>query len=169
VKRDTYSIQNPIAIVEEYEVSALNLMFDETDSLIRRLIRITECFDRNLLAGFQLTPSQASTLEAMADLGEVSMNGLADEMRLHGTTMTRMVDALVRRGMAERLADPRDRRVVRVRLTDAGLQATEEVRRRKRDTMRTAMKSAAEADWQSSLEGLRRAVALAEQWGNGCC
>ncbi len=150
-------------------MSSVDIIIDEIDDLSRKLIRITECCERNLLADLRLTPAQATTLQVLGDLGEVTMNGLADEMRLHGTTMTRMVDALVERGFAERLSDPRDRRVVRVRLTEAGGDARAQVRERKRESMRAIVKARSEADRQSVVQGLRLAVGLAEGWGDRCC
>ena len=150
-------------------MASLDIILDEIDDLARRLIRLTECFDRLLVADLRLTPAQANTLVALEHLGEVTMNGLADEMLLHGTTMTRMVDSLVARGLVERLTDPRDRRVVRVRLTPAGSEAAGEVRRRRRESMAKAMQGLPESDRHDSLSGFRRVVALAEEWSDGRC
>jgi len=150
-------------------LSSLDIILDEIDSLSRKLIRLTECSDRLLLTDLQLTPAQANTLLGLEHLGEVTMNGLADEMLLHGTTMTRMVDSLVMRGLVERLTDPKDRRVVRVRLTPSGGDAASEVRRRKREAMRKSLQRLPESDQNSLLKGLRRVVALAEERSDGRC
>lgn len=50
----------------------------------------------------------------------VTMTDLAEALGAPLSSATRMVDWLVSAGYAERLADPLDRRVVLVRLTDAG-------------------------------------------------
>ena len=150
-------------------MASLDIILDEIDDLSRRLIRLTECSDRLLVADLQLTVAQANTLLALEHLGEVTMNGLADEMLLHGTTMTRMIDSLVVRGMVERLTDPKDRRVVKVRLTPVGSEAAGEVRRRRREAMRKSMQRIPENDRQSTLSGLRRVVTLAEEWSDGRC
>ncbi len=50
----------------------------------------------------------------------VTMTGLAAALGVPLSTATRMVDRLVEAGYAERLADPLDRRVVLVTLTESG-------------------------------------------------
>ena len=150
-------------------MASLDIILDKIDDLSRRLIRLTECSDRILVADLHLTSAQANTLLGLGRLGEVTMNGLADEMLLHGTTMTRMVDSLVTRGLVERVTDPKDRRVVRVRLTPAGSEAAGEVRRRRREAMRRSMQRLPEDDRQSTLSALKQVVSLAEEWSDGRC
>ena len=150
-------------------MASLDIILDEIDDLSRKLMRLTECSDRFLLADLQLTPAQANTVLALEHLGEVTMNGLADEMLLHGTTMTRMVDSLVVRGLVERLATPKDRRVVRVRLTPLGTDAADQVRHRRRAARRKSLQRLPESDQRNLLNGLRRVVALAEEWSDGRC
>ncbi len=50
----------------------------------------------------------------------VSMGELSRELNVPLSTATRIMDWLVHNGYAQRLADPQDRRVVRVGLTDPG-------------------------------------------------
>ena len=50
-----------------------------------------------------------------------TMGELSDALSVPLYTATRMVDPLVENGLADRLSDPDDRRVVRVTLTDDGL------------------------------------------------
>lgn len=67
-----------------------------------------------------LTIGQLECLRLIADLGSPSMSELSEELQLRPSTMTGLIDALVRRGKVERVEDPDDRRVVRVRLTAEG-------------------------------------------------
>lgn len=48
------------------------------------------------------------------------MSDLSESMGLANSTMTRMVDQLVRRGLVQRKPDDRDRRVILVGLTSKG-------------------------------------------------
>lgn len=48
------------------------------------------------------------------------MSDLSEAMGLAGSTMTRMVDPLVQKGLASRAPDNEDRRIVRVALTEHG-------------------------------------------------
>ncbi len=138
---------------------------DQIDRISRRLLQNLEYCDRSLVARFRLTRSQAYTLQALEDTGETTMNGLADEMRLHGTTMTRMVDSLVDKGLLERATDPGDRRVVRVRLSPTGREMVVDLRKRKRDFLAIALRGIPETELRGVLNGLHRMAALAEQWG----
>ncbi|MDO8670919.1 MAG: MarR family transcriptional regulator, partial [Dehalococcoidia bacterium] len=101
-------------------MASLELFVAQIDRLARRMMRNFECCDRTLVTCCDLTAAQAYSLLTLAELGEATMNELATEMRLHGTTMTRMVDSLVEKGLTERRQDPEDRRVVKVALSQLG-------------------------------------------------
>ena len=58
-----------------------------------------------------------------------SPSELADLLGLSRPTTSKLVDALVRRGLLERLASSRDRRRITLRLSDDGLRAVESARR----------------------------------------
>jgi DNA-binding MarR family transcriptional regulator len=57
------------------------------------------------------------------------MGQLADYLYLDVSTVTRVVDQLQGAGFGERVRDPRDRRVVRVEITDGGRKIVREIRR----------------------------------------
>jgi len=52
--------------------------------------------------------------------GDLSMGELSRALAVPFSTATRMVDWLVENGHAERLSDPKDKRVVRITLTESG-------------------------------------------------
>jgi DNA-binding MarR family transcriptional regulator len=96
-----------------------------------QLVRACELCDRACLTQNGVTTSQGYTLLAFPDDGCLTMNELSDTMNLSNSTMTRMVDQLVQKGLVRRKADESDRRIVLVELTDQG-QAT-------RDTLEKAL------------------------------
>ena len=55
------------------------------------------------------------------------VGSLADEMNVRPATMTGLTDRLVGQGLAEREADPSDRRIVLVKLTDEGRRVVGEI------------------------------------------
>jgi DNA-binding MarR family transcriptional regulator len=57
----------------------------------------------------------------------LKMNELSRRMMVTGGNITGIVDQLAKEGMVERLADPSDRRALRVRLTSAGERAFAEM------------------------------------------
>ena len=76
--------------------------------------------DRVCVEELGVTASQGYILLALPETGSVTMNDLSVRMKLANSTMTRMVDQLIRKGMLTREPDPEDRRIVRVRLTEQG-------------------------------------------------
>jgi len=74
--------------------------------------------------------TQCYTLNAIIRLGSPTLGELAGEMYLDKSTASRVVDSLVRKGYAQRLADPSDRRAVRVETTSDGRGLVEKIERR---------------------------------------
>jgi len=67
-----------------------------------------------------ITMGQIHCLGTIAHLGNPTMSQVAEALRLHPSTVTVLVDGLVAHGLARRIADPTDRRVVRVNETAKG-------------------------------------------------
>jgi DNA-binding MarR family transcriptional regulator len=76
-----------------------------------------------LFARFELTAQQYNVLRLLkaARPDAVPTLSLADRLVSRAPDITRMIDRLEDRGLVKREKQPGDRRVVRVRLTDAGL------------------------------------------------
>jgi len=70
-------------------------------------------------SGHDLTFSQYIALKRLAH-GEASASELARKAELNPGAMTRLLDRLEERGLTVRVADPDDRRALRVRLTEVG-------------------------------------------------
>ena len=71
-------------------------------------------------AGHELNFSQYITLKQLAE-GTASVTDLATAAQLNPGAMTRLLDKLEQRGIVARVADPTDRRALRIHLTDAGV------------------------------------------------
>jgi DNA-binding MarR family transcriptional regulator len=67
-----------------------------------------------------LSAPRLSALSVVVFRGPITLSELAAAEQVRPPTMTRLVQELERAGLLERLADPTDRRVVRVRATAAG-------------------------------------------------
>jgi DNA-binding MarR family transcriptional regulator len=81
-----------------------------------------------------LTPSQIATLATAERLGTPTLGTLAAAELVQPPSMTRTVAALEAAGMLERLVDPADGRVVRVRTTPEGRRTMQRIR-----SLRTAL------------------------------
>jgi DNA-binding MarR family transcriptional regulator len=87
---------------------------------LRRLTRSIQLLERAALRDQATTRAQAHALLTIQAMARPSMAMLARELDLAPSTVTRLIDPLVRQGLVERQPDPDDRRVVGVVLTAAG-------------------------------------------------
>lgn len=97
--------------------------FDQARRLHRavtELVRRYQFRDRNEICCFGISVSQCHALEALGQAGQLTMGALASQMQLSVSTMTRVVDQLVARGLAQRGEDAEDRRVCCVEPTLKG-------------------------------------------------
>ncbi|MCQ0969632.1 MarR family transcriptional regulator [Paracoccus sp. TK19116] len=103
---------------------------DRTDqSLIalRRILRATELYSRELAQSVGLTPAQLRVLQILAAHdGHDTPTDLAHQMGVSQATVTALVDKLVTRGMVSRVPSHTDRRQTHVTLTKAGEAAGKE-------------------------------------------
>lgn len=96
------------------------------DSLIalRRILRATELYSRDLAQSAGLTPAQLRVLQiAKTKDGSVTPKELATQMGVSQATVTALVDKIVSRGLAVRVRSETDRRQTNVTLTQTGTDA----------------------------------------------
>lgn len=92
----------------------------ELQRVMAELVKKYQFRDRGETVGYGLSVSQAYALRSLHENGPLSMGELAADMHLSVSTMTRVVDKLVRKSLARRVADRDDRRVCRVALSARG-------------------------------------------------
>ncbi|WP_129669326.1 MarR family winged helix-turn-helix transcriptional regulator [Phytoactinopolyspora endophytica] len=93
---------------------------------VRTLVRLQRAVTAATPAG--LSMPQYRMLVRLSAGGERSAR-LADALRVRKPTLTALADGLVNAGLASRIRDHDDRRVVRLELTDAGRAALDEADR----------------------------------------
>lgn len=107
------------------------------DSYIKRLQKSMDIIQKKVNTELMeslpadITPPQIMMLFQLYKLGLSKLSQLADRMRVKPSSITVMIDRLEKTGFVERQADPNDRRIVLVQLTDKGLdiiQQTIEIR-----------------------------------------
>ncbi|GGE21084.1 MarR family transcriptional regulator [Primorskyibacter flagellatus] len=100
------------------------------DSLIalRRILRATEQYERDLAASAGLSPAQLRVLQIIAGKPDASAtpSALAQQMGVSQATVTSVVDKLVARGLVRRVPSETDRRQTNVILTVTGRSALDE-------------------------------------------
>jgi DNA-binding MarR family transcriptional regulator len=92
---------------------------------LRRILRATEQYERELAQAAGLTPAKLRVLQILAgDAGrQATPTRLASRMGVSQATVTALVDQLERRGFTIRERSSTDRRQLLVILTDAGAEA----------------------------------------------
>jgi DNA-binding MarR family transcriptional regulator len=73
-------------------------------------------------------------LRAVQKHGPIRMSVIGRHMGISKPYMTALVDKLISEGLVERVPDPEDRRVVMVRITEAGRQDIRDFMKRARET-----------------------------------
>src|SRR5579863_8372974 len=115
----------------EYEDSA------QLADLLQRLTKRLRHAQAERLAPLGLTPAQERALRMITRSEEpLRMTELADHLGIVPRSVTTVIDALEEAGLVRREIDPRNRRAIRLHLTDRGLAV--------RDDMREARRRAAE-------------------------
>ena len=84
------------------------------------LVKKYQFRDRNEITCCGVSVSQCYVLELLHFEGALTMQKLAEQMHLSVSTITRVVEGLVKKGYVHREEDAKDRRVRRVRLTGEG-------------------------------------------------
>jgi MarR family transcriptional regulator, 2-MHQ and catechol-resistance regulon repressor len=101
----------------------------ELHGALSELIRIYQFRDRERICCHDLSVTQCHALEVLSARGTLSMNDLAGHLYLDKSTTSRVVDALERKGLAVREANPVDRRALHLRTTPEGAAIVARIRK----------------------------------------
>ena len=97
-----------------------NAMVSEIMQSLRRIFKALHDYSREVSDNFGITAPQLWALKTISQNGSLSQGELSENMYLHPSTITGLVDRLDKKGYAERDRNQKDRRVVNVRLTPKG-------------------------------------------------
>jgi DNA-binding MarR family transcriptional regulator len=101
-----------------------------------------------------ISAPRLSVLSVLVFGGPRRIGDLARIEQVEPPTMTRLVDGLVRDGLAIREPDPDDARAVQVRATSTGAKTLKRGRARRVETLRSALTALSPADLASLGEGV---------------
>lgn len=111
-------------------------LIDELDAVIVQLGRLMSARHGEMCCEGALSPAQAITLRILGDHESLKMGELAGLLGIKAPAASALVDSLARAAMVEREHDVDDRRVMRVRLSEAGRAALSEAEAERRHYMR---------------------------------
>jgi DNA-binding MarR family transcriptional regulator len=87
--------------------------------------------------------------------GPLSMSRIAEELDVSHASATGIVDRMEQRGIVERQQAPEDRRVVLIRITEAGVAVSRELVARRRDQLRRILGELSDDEVAAFLKGIR--------------
>lgn len=101
-------------------MDANNTIYNKFSSLIENLAQNLNILNRDEKSCYGLTMSQCHVLETLVRNGKITTGKLSRELGVSVSTVTRILDVLVRDKMVVRKSNPSDRRQVYVGLTLKG-------------------------------------------------
>lgn len=108
-------------IVDDDDYCCIN----EVGFMMQKLVRVFQLFERDQIKTHGFTTSQCYTILELYKSENLTMNELSEKMNLNSSTMTRVLDNLVRDKYVSRDKSEFDRRIVVVSLTAHGKKAAE--------------------------------------------
>src|SRR5690606_2651793 len=87
---------------------------------LSHLVRVYQFRDRDKICCHDVSVTHSHALEVLVERGPRRSMALAEGLKLDKSTTSRVVDALVRKGYVEKVADAEDARAVLLRVTRSG-------------------------------------------------
>ena len=87
---------------------------------IRRLIQANELYTKELNKKYQVSSAQLNCILSLYEYGPLPPSKIARHIMVKSSTVTGVVDRLEKKGLAERMRNSPDRRVITIQLTEAG-------------------------------------------------
>lgn len=116
---------------------------------LRRILRATELFSREIKQSVGITAVQFRVLQIVSETGQSTATTIAQRMRVSQGTVTSLVDKLVRDGMVMRKKSTQDRRQTKICTTPKGRTTIQDAP----DPLqqRFVRKFAAMEDWEQAM------------------
>ena len=92
---------------------------------IRRLIQASELYSKELNKKYQISAAQLNCILTLYEYGPLPPSKIAQHMMVKSSTVTGVVDRLEIKGLAERMRNSPDRRMITIQLTEAGKKLAE--------------------------------------------
>lgn len=142
---------------------------EEIGDTMQRLVRNIRLFERDQIKVYGFTSSQCYTLLELYKQKTLTMNELSIRMNLDSSTMTRIVQILVRDGYISRFRDDDDRRIVVVSLTEQGVKATLELKESIHQFYRDIIVGIPVGDMDAVLSSVTVLMEAFEKANPNCC
>jgi DNA-binding MarR family transcriptional regulator len=135
-------------------------------AVFRRLLRFGQFLEPHDHAGLRVSMSDVMALGELAAVEDMSQQELAERMGLEKSTVSRLAAALDERGWLTRTRDPANRRLYRLRLTETGRGAAEQVGRHLHEHHAHLLSLLTEQERTALIVGLRGLARVLEISGH---
>ncbi|KIE48184.1 transcriptional regulator [Clostridium argentinense CDC 2741] len=102
-------------------------LIENIEVLLRRVCFIIKKRGRRILDDYNITPAQFDALQYLICNGELTISELSSKLYQVPSTTTDLIDRMEKNLLVERIKDPRDRRIVRIKVLDKGHKVLENV------------------------------------------
>ncbi|QNO14667.1 MarR family transcriptional regulator [Alkalicella caledoniensis] len=142
---------------------------DEVGKMVQHLVRVMQLFERDQIKPHGFTSSQSYILIELKKSKQLTMNELSEKMNVTTSTMTRLINNLVRDKYVERYKDEDDRRIVLVRLTQGGIEVAEKLELAISDYYRRIVDSLPEGQIDDVLRSVSLLIKAFDKVNPNCC
>lgn len=136
---------------------------EELDEILSRLSLAFVQMERSGKCCQGVTLSQCHTFDVLAKSGDLTMNELSRQMGLAKSTMTRIVNTMVRKGWIERKKGEGDKRLVSVCLTSDGKKMTENLNQSSKEYVQRILKNLPQEKIPEVIESLKWVIRSVEK------
>lgn len=106
--------------------------------------------------GFDITPEQFLVLDTLWDDGVLSQHQIAEKIKKDKNSVTKLIDALEKKNLVQRIANKQDRRLNLIHITDTGLSIKDKVTEIAMDATNTIIKDIPKEDLYTFLRVLTK-------------
>jgi MarR family transcriptional regulator, organic hydroperoxide resistance regulator len=142
---------------------------NEVHRLLHQIGKTDDGYEQACVAFFGVTSTQGGTLLTLPPKGNLKMNELSAAVGVDSSTMTRMVDQLVGKGLVFRKVDEKDRRLVCIGLTAAGLKLHQQLDLALRDFYSDSLNEIHAEERAVILQSLEKLSAAMARGVESCC
>ncbi|MDF2892187.1 MAG: transcriptional regulator, MarR family [Clostridia bacterium] len=139
----------------------------ELRDLTRLLVRNLGILDKSEASCCGTTIGQCHAIIEIGTAQEISLNELADILKLDNSTISRTVNNLVDQQLVVREIDPQDRRYIKMKLTDRGWTVYESIEKNMNMYYACLLKDIPEEKHAQVIESL--ALVVEAMKNNKCC
>jgi len=143
-----------------------NVRFSE---LVVRLFRKLNLLNRDQKVCYGITLSQCCAIESLERKKKLTMNELSRHQGVTLSTMTRVVDVLVRDGVVKRVGSPKDRRKVCIELTETGEDLAGKLKKCTEDYTKKILDQIPKSKRNQVIESMELLIKAIESINKKCC